>query len=121
MATRTDKAIVWETVSCAYCQGTGHDRWDLLSALSSCSACSGRGTQLVEAPVKPCPHCGGTGNHPHLRVTCTTCHGAGMVHVAPDAIVCPVCKGRGIAPGSELYLACVRCGGGGWTGAEEGA
>jgi RecJ-like exonuclease len=103
-----------ETVTCAYCGGIGHDRWNLLSPLSLCSACGGRGTQLIQPPIRSCAHCGGTGIHPHLRVTCTTCRGAGAPHVAADAVPCRRCEGKGVDPSSELYLTCLRCGGSGW-------
>jgi DnaJ-class molecular chaperone len=104
----------FESVTCAYCRGLGRDRWDLLSPLSSCSACAGHGTQLVRTPHRTCAHCGGDGAHPHLRMTCTTCGGAGVVHVPEDAMPCPICGGRGIEPPTELHLACLLCGGRGW-------
>ena len=108
------EATTLETVTCAYCSGTGRDRWNLLSPHSLCSACGGRGTRIIEAPIRACAHCGGTGIHPHLRVTCTTCGGAGAVHVPADAIPCPRCEGKGVDPVSELYLTCTHCGGSGW-------
>jgi len=113
MAT-SDEMPVWESVPCAYCQGTGRDRWELLSPLSLCSACGGRGSQLVQAPYRTCAHCAGDGAHPHLRVTCTTCHGLGVVYVAADAVPCGRCGGRGVDPQSEIDLACLLCGGSGW-------
>jgi DnaJ-class molecular chaperone len=113
--TTTVDTTVFETVTCAYCGGTGKDRWNLLSALSRCSACTGTGTHIVQAPYRACAHCAGTGRHPHLRVTCTTCRGAGVVHVPDDACVCSRCGGRGVDPQSELDLSCLRCGGTGWT------
>lgn len=103
-----------ETVPCAYCSGTGHDRWNLLSPLSLCSACGGRGSRQIQPPIRPCAHCDGTGIHPHLRVTCTTCSGAGALHVPADAVPCPRCEGKGVDPKTELYLTCLRCGGSGW-------
>jgi len=103
------------TIKCAYCNGSGRDRWNLMSSLSTCSACGGRGYQYITVPYQRCPHCGGTGSHPHLRMTCTTCGGAGSVHMPADATTCPVCAGAGIQPKSELHLACTRCGGTGWV------
>jgi len=108
-----------ETVPCAYCGGTGHDRWDLLSPPSLCSACGGRGTRQLQPPIRPCAHCSGTGIHPHLRVTCTTCGGAGALHVPADAVPCPRCAGAGIDPKTELYLTCLKCGGSGWWSKEK--
>jgi len=111
----TDATHEWHKVKCAYCNGTGHDRWNLMSPLSTCSACSGRGYHHVEAPYRTCAHCGGAGVYPHLRVTCTTCGGVGSIHVPAHAVVCPQCNGAGRQPKSELDLSCTKCGGAGWV------
>lgn len=109
----------WRDIKCAYCNGSGRDRWGLLSELSACSACGGRGRQRIRVPYRRCAHCNGTGVHPHLRVTCTTCSGLGSVHVKEPVISCPTCQGTGQDSHSEIDLACVACGGTGWVSVEQ--
>lgn len=109
----------WREIKCAYCNGSGRDRWGLLSELSACSACGGRGRQRIRVPFRRCGHCGGSGVHPHLRVTCTSCGGIGSVHVEEPATTCPACQGKGQDPRSELNLTCITCGGTGWLSAQQ--
>ncbi|NQU88817.1 MAG: hypothetical protein HQ541_23990, partial [Mariniphaga sp.] len=63
---------------CAYCNGTGKDPYDLLSSMSGCQVCNGRGQVEVEEPLKECVFCAGSGQNPlGARVPCTVCHGKG--------------------------------------------
>lgn len=105
---------LWAMVRCGYCRGTGLDRWNLLSPLSVCSACAGRGEQAVLLPYRTCAYCKGEGVHPGLRMTCTACHGLGVVHVSENAVNCSRCAGTGVEPGSERKLSCLDCKGTGW-------
>ena len=49
-------------VTCAFCEGTGKDPFDLLSKLSQCPVCSGRGVVVVKMPAVLCVYCLGAGN-----------------------------------------------------------
>jgi len=100
-------------VRCAFCQGTGKDPFRLLSPLSACGVCGGKGKVLVGAPYVSCAFCGGTGIHPRSRLTCTACMGKGVIHVEEPTQTCPVCHGRGVDPTGDLELACTTCGGAG--------
>ena len=66
-------------VKCAFCQGTGRDRFPVLSPLSNCPVCNGRGVVRVEKPYQKCPRCGGTGVYTGSHLYCWTCRGKGVV------------------------------------------
>jgi len=101
---------------CAFCQGTGKDPFGIMSRLSSCCVCRGRGTVAVEVPHEPCAHCKGTGAV--KRLTCTVCGGRGVLPALEGSTeVCPGCGGTGddhCAPA----MACLRCRGRGKIAAE---
>lgn len=103
-------------VICSFCAGKGKDPFGIMSSLSACSVCGGRGAVEVRAPYTPCAHCEGTGAV--KRLTCTVCRGTGFVP-APTAptIVCPKCKGAG-DDASAPAMACLRCRGRGRVSAE---
>lgn len=65
----------WIEVKCAFCRGTGKDPFGLLSVLSTCGACGGKGTVSVKEPYLPCHACGGTGIQPFTRLRCLGCGG----------------------------------------------
>jgi DnaJ-class molecular chaperone len=96
-------------VRCAFCQGTGKDPFGIMSKLSSCCVCLGKGTVEVECPYETCAHCEGTGAI--KRLTCTACGGKGVLSVlkGPTA-VCPDCGGSGNTK-SAPAMPCLRCGG----------
>jgi DnaJ-class molecular chaperone len=103
-----------EKVTCSFCGGTGKDPFGVLSWLSNCVVCGGRGTVLVPVSRRRCAHCQGTGAI--KRFTCTVCHGTGFVpelhgplKICPDcqgtgnddsisALACQTCRGRGVVP-----------------------
>jgi DnaJ-class molecular chaperone len=93
-------------IRCAYCNGTGKDPYDLLSAISHCLVCNGSGRIEVEEPMKKCVFCSGTGKNPlGARVTCIVCGGKGNNHCESN-IKCIQCKGTGK---SNDGLPCTRC------------
>jgi DnaJ-class molecular chaperone len=99
---------------CAFCNGTGKDPFDLMSPLSTCQACSGEGRRVLTAPVRRCAYCKGTGVHPHSRMVCMTCRGAGQVTVPEKAVTCPGCGGSGCESDHDFHdsvLSCTVCGG----------
>jgi len=103
----------WETVRCAFCRGAGTDPFDVMSSLSTCCVCGGRGTVSVPKPYVHCAHCGATGAVKTL--TCTVCHGKGLLGASAEATVtCTDCRGSG-DDGSAPAMACLRCGGRGWV------
>lgn len=94
-------------VPCAFCHGTGKDPFGILSSLSTCCVCQGRGTVAVEASHEWCAHCGGTGAV--KRLTCTVCGGRGLLPVLKGPTeVCPECGGTGDDP-SAPAMACLEC------------
>lgn len=94
---------------CAFCQGKGTDPFELLSKLSTCQVCGGRGEVSIHEPGIECVFCGGTGIHRDQRLTCAVCGGKGMVNIKEPVETCPECEGKGIVPGD--YLPCLKCGG----------
>ena len=101
---------------CAFCGGTGKDPFGILSRLSTCCVCQGRGTVAVEASHEWCAHCGGTGAV--KRLTCTVCGGRGVLPVLKGPTeVCPECGGSGDEP-SAPAMACLECRGRGKIPAE---
>lgn len=66
-------------VKCAFCRGTGLDRFSVPSKLSKCQTCQGRGNVYVPEPHEKCASCLGTGVYRHHRLTCSVCGGKGRV------------------------------------------
>lgn len=95
--------------TCAFCGGTGKDPFGLLSKLSKCQVCGGRGEVSLAAPAIECAFCGGTGIERNKRITCLVCEGKGRVTAPKDAVKCPSCDGKGHVHG--YYLTCTECGG----------
>lgn len=100
-------------VKCAYCQGTGKDPWGLMSVLSDCQVCKGKGTVQIEAPYEQCPVCTGKGVERNKRLTCTACKGKGVLHIEKGMKTCPVCGGAGKTGSVGLRKYCLKCHGSG--------
>jgi len=66
-------------VKCAFCRGVGVDRFPVLSPLSNCPVCNGRGVVRVRKPYEKCERCGGTGLYKGSHLYCWTCRGKGVV------------------------------------------
>ena len=66
-------------ITCAFCRGTGLDRFGVPSRLSQCQACKGKRKVYVPEPHEKCPSCLGTGVYRHHRLTCSVCGGKGRV------------------------------------------
>lgn len=113
------RAVEVETVSCAFCSGSGRDPFDLLSDKSRCAVCGGRGTLVIRHPTRRCAFCRGSGIFPRSRLTCTVCGGAGLVTVLEPRRVCSECGGAGRMPGR--FLPCSLCGGKGFLALSGGA
>ena len=97
-------------VECAFCQGTGRDPFGVMSPLSNCSVCGGKGVVMVAKPHVTCRVCDGTGIQPFTRLTCLACGGKGVISVAGKTETCPICGGAG-ADTENRY--CLRCHGSG--------
>jgi DnaJ-class molecular chaperone len=103
-------------VRCAFCRGTGKDPFGIMSHLSTCCVCSGRGAVAVEDSHELCAHCGGTGAV--KRLTCTVCGGRGVLPALKGPTeVCLECGGSGDDP-SAPAMACLECRGRGRIPAE---
>jgi len=95
-------------ITCAFCVGKGVDPFGILSPLSKCQVCTGRGEVKVEEPTVKCAYCKGTGVQPFgTRLTCTVCGGKGVVTIKGSTTVCLDCGGSGRAP--ESGLPCLTC------------
>jgi len=104
--------VVFEELTCAFCRGRGRDPFDIMSSLSTCCVCGGRGKVRVQSPAIACAHCRGTGAVKTL--TCTTCGGRGFVpQPLSPTVSCPLCKGAG-DDASAPAMACLKCRGTGW-------
>lgn len=98
-------------VTCGFCHGKGRDPFGIMSPLSTCVVCGGRGQRTLREPFVSCPYCRGTGVHPFSRLTCTTCGGLGKAEIPPNAVTCSCCDGTGRAadyrwPDSPLSCGC---------------
>ena len=111
--TTKERKRVEAEVQCAFCRGSGKDPFRILSPLSTCGVCGGKGKVIVEVPYVPCAFCGGRGIHPRSRLTCTACMGKGVIHVEEPTQACPGCHGEGVDPRGDLELPCTTCGGAG--------
>jgi len=106
-------------VRCAFCQGKGRDPFGIMSALSTCCVCGGRGTVSMKIPYARCAFCQGTGVYPYSRLTWTACAGMGISPVKERNKTCPHCLGPGVDPHSEAGFYCLICHGTGVV--EEGS
>lgn len=66
-------------IKCAFCKGSGFDRFGVPSKLSRCQTCGGRGKVFVPEPNEKCAACRGTGVFRHHRLVCSVCGGKGRV------------------------------------------
>ena len=69
----------FEEIKCAFCKGRGKDPFEILSPLSNCPVCHGRGVVKVRKPYEKCKACDGTGVYARSHLYCWTCHGKGVV------------------------------------------
>ena len=98
--------------ACAFCKGKGKDPFEIMSSLSACCVCGGRGFVAIQMPCAPCAHCLGTGAIKTL--TCTACRGKGKIPLPGlPTMVCPKCQGSG-DDASASSMACLKCSGSGW-------
>lgn len=102
-------------VTCSFCRGQGKDPFGIMSWLSNCCVCGGRGVVKVPASHRRCAHCRGTGAV--KTFTCTVCRGTGHVPAGPGPYRdCPECRGTGDEASSSL--ACLACQGHGCVSLE---
>lgn len=81
-------------VACAFCRGVGKDPFGIMSNLSTCCVCQGKGHVTVPMLHERCAHCNGTGAI--KTFTCTTCHGKGLLSILKGPTQpCPNCNGTG--------------------------
>lgn len=109
----TEAPIPLEDITCGFCKGTGLDPFQIMSPLSACCVCGGKGTVAVRDPYTRCAFCRGTGVYPHSRLTCTACDGVGSISVEVPRKSCPNCGGTGVEPYAEAGFYCLICHGAG--------
>jgi len=98
-------------VKCAFCHGTGVDPFGIMSGLSNCCVCGGKGEVEIEEPYRACSFCRGTGIHPNTRMSCVVCHGSGIIHIKEPAETCSHCGGGGVETDGLPCLVCKGRGG----------
>ena len=95
-----------QTIPCAFCKGKGTDPYDVLSWISRCEVCKGRGQVTVPLSHIRCAFCRGTGSH--KTFSCLVCRGAGVVApLPPPTQTCPACQGQAFESSSGLE--CLTC------------
>ena len=62
---------------CAFCKGKGSDPYGIMSWLSTCYVCHGKGTVTIPFPNVRCRYCGGTSSHKTFN--CLVCGGTGVL------------------------------------------
>lgn len=98
---------------CAFCRGEGRDPFGIMSELSACCVCSGKGTVRVAEPYAACRFCNVTGVEPFTRLTCLACRGKGAITVAQPMETCAVCNGTGRQYPRNWHFYCLCCHGAG--------
>lgn len=83
----------YEIVKCAFCKGRGIDPFPVLSHLSTCPVCQGRGAVRVKKPYKICSACEGTGIYTRSHLYCWICRGKGVVY-ASQALTASAGEGK---------------------------
>lgn len=107
--TKSERAALKKSmaeVKCAFCQGTGRDPFGVMSVLSKCQVCKGRGTVRIEKPYEKCPVCDGTGVQYNKKLNCLACKGKGVLPVKEGLETCPECGGSGKG---AMGLYCLKC------------
>lgn len=79
------------SVSCAFCRGTGRDP---KMEIASCPVCRGAKKIGVIPPVVDCLICGGAGVGSG-GMSCMGCRGIGVISVPKDSQTCGACHGTG--------------------------
>ncbi len=102
---------------CPYCEGTGKDRFGIVSPLSTCPVCHGRGAHRLFFPTVRCAYCRATGVSPiGGRNPCLACGGKGfhfqyrrpsLDEPKSPPELCPACKGTGTKRSNGFY--CYPC------------
>jgi DnaJ-class molecular chaperone len=109
----TVKHMELTEVTCSFCAGTGGDPFGIMSWISTCCVCGGKGSVFIRSPHARCAHCRGTGAV--KTFTCTSCMGKGVVPLPQSPVsACPECGGSG-DDGSAPGMACLRCRGRGFV------
>ncbi len=100
-------------LTCSFCGGTGKDPFGIMSWISTCCVCGGKGTVRIRGPYTKCAHCQGTGAI--KTYTCTACMGTGFVPLpSSPTSICPECHGSG-DDGSTPGMTCLKCKGRGFV------
>lgn len=94
-------------IRCPFCEGKGVDPFGVMSAISQCPVCLGKKELKMRKPLHECAFCGGTGVHPHTRMTCTACRGKGAVTLERPLETCPTCEGSGASDHDRMP--CTQC------------
>lgn len=93
--------------ACVFCKGKGKDPFEIMSVLSNCPVCIGRGKVEIPENHMTCAHCQGTGAI--NTFTCNACQGKGrLLAITGGSIVCPDCQGSG-DDRSATGMDCLKC------------
>jgi DnaJ-class molecular chaperone len=72
-----ETGVMMASLPCIFCSGKGKDPFGVMSHLSDCPVCLGKGVVQVPVPYMACAHFQGSGAI--KRQTCTACRGRGRV------------------------------------------
>jgi len=81
-------------IPCAFCKGMGGDPFHVMSRLSNCPVCSGKGTVRVREPYETCGACEGTGRYFNSKMYCWICKGKGVIPVKQEPQASPTAVGE---------------------------
>ena len=113
---KNETGVTIESLPCIFCSGKGIDPFGIMSRLSDCPVCLGKGVVQVQVPYMACAHCQGSGAI--KRLSCTVCRGKGRVTAAlGPTIICPDCQGTG-DDSSAPAMDCLTCRGRGRVAAQ---
>jgi len=113
---KNETGVTMAPLPCIFCSGKGKDPFGIMSRLSDCPVCLGKGVVQVPVPNVACAHCQGSGAI--KRLTCTVCRGKGRIHAALEpTITCPDCQGTG-DDNSAPAMDCLTCRGRGRVAAK---
>ncbi len=97
--------------ACAFCKGKGVDPFGVMSFLSLCVVCLGKGFIELPGTVHKCAYCKGKGESPTgTRCTCPACRGKGLIPIKEPVSTCPDCQGKGT---KDNWWYCIGCHGAG--------
>jgi len=77
---KNETGVTMASLPCAFCSGKGKDPFGIMSRLSDCPVCLGKGEVQMPVPHVACAHCQGSGDdNAAPAMDCLPCRGRGRV------------------------------------------